>query len=259
MQGQFCKNKIKNIRGNDYHLISQALNKAPACPENIVLYHGVEYMEDEFYDIFDVNGNIVHHTELTRDTITIGVERELDTKAARMKVNRRRMLIAVDVPAFGYATYGMRFREPKYIYEPQIGENRKLIARDGGLLENDNLKVVIHSNGTFTLTDKRTGKVMENMHYFTDSGEHGSAHVSCQPTRNFFVTSLGCPANITMMESNLQRGIFRIDLTMQIPAAVTNDGKDRFSEKKELPITTYLTLEKDSDILKIKTILTNCV
>ena len=50
MQGQFCENKIKNIRGNDYHLISQALNKAPACPENIVLYHGVEYMEDEFYD-----------------------------------------------------------------------------------------------------------------------------------------------------------------------------------------------------------------
>ena len=50
MQGQFCKNKIKNIRGNDYHLISQSLNKAPACPENIVLYHGVEYIEDEFYD-----------------------------------------------------------------------------------------------------------------------------------------------------------------------------------------------------------------
>ena len=50
MQGQFCKDKIKNIRGNDYHLISQALNKVPACPENIVLYHGVEYMEEEFYD-----------------------------------------------------------------------------------------------------------------------------------------------------------------------------------------------------------------
>ena len=50
MQGQFCKNKMKNIRGSDYYLISQALNKAPACPENIVLYHGVEYMEDEFYD-----------------------------------------------------------------------------------------------------------------------------------------------------------------------------------------------------------------
>ena len=218
---------------------------------------GGQSMEDEFYDIIDINGNVVEHTELTRDTITIGVERELDTKAARMKVNRRRMLIAVDVPAFGYANYAMRFREPKYVYEPPIGENRKLIARDGGLLENDNLKVVIHSNGTFSLTNKKTGKTMDNMHYFTDSGEHGSAHVSCQPTRNYYVTSLGAPATITMMESNLQRGVFRIDLTMQIPAAVTNDGKDRLAEKKELPITTYLTLEKDSDVLKIKTVLTN--
>jgi hypothetical protein len=218
---------------------------------------GGQSMEDEFYDIFDQNGNKIEHTELTRDTITIGVERELDSKSARMKVNRRRMLIEVDVPAFGYASYAMRFREPNFIYEPQIGENRKLIARDGGLLENENIKVVIHSNGTFSLTNKKTGKTMDNMHYFTDSGEHGSAHVSCQPTRNYVVTSLGSPATITMMESNAQRGVFRIDLSMQIPAAATDDGKNRLNERKELPITTWLTLEKGSEMLKIKTILHN--
>ena len=218
---------------------------------------GGQSMEDEFYDIFDQNGNKVEHTELTRDTITIGVERELDTKAARMKVNRRHMLVYVDVPAFGYATYAMRFREPEFVYEPPIGENRKLIARDGGVLENENLKVVIHSNGTFSLTNKKTGKTMDNMHYFTDTGEHGSAHVSVQPTRDYTITSHGAHATITMMESNAQRGTFRIDLSMQIPAAVTNDGKDRLAEKKELPISTWLTLEKGSDVLKIRTVLTN--
>jgi alpha-mannosidase len=124
-------------------------------------------------------------------------------------------------------------------------------------LENENIKVVIHSNGTFSLTNKKTGKTMDNMHYFTDSGEHGSAHVSCQPTRNYVVTSLGSPATITMMESNAQRGVFRIDLSMQIPAAATDDGKNRLNERKELPITTWLTLEKGSEMLKIKTILHN--
>ena len=125
------------------------------------------------------------------------------------------------------------------------------------MLENENLKVVIHPNGTFAITNKKTGKVMDNLHYFTDSGETGSAHVSCEPTRNYVVTSHGAHATITMMESNLQRGTFKIDLSMMIPAAATLDSKERLTEMKELPITYYITLEKDSDIVKIKTVLDN--
>ena len=214
-------------------------------------------MADEFYDIFDKDGNKLEYTELSCDEITMGVEREMDTKANRFRIKRRRILLEVNVPAFGYATYAMRFRGPEFVYEPQIGENRKLIARDCGVLENENLKVVIHPNGTFAITNKKTGKVMDNLHYFTDSGETGSAHVSCEPTRNYVVTSHGAHATITMMESNLQRGTFKIDLSMMIPAAATLDSKERLTEMKELPITYYITLEKGSDIVKIKTVLHN--
>ena len=66
------------------------------------------------------------------------------------------------------------------------------------------------------------------------------------------VTSHGAHATITMMESNLQRGTFKIDLSTIIPAAATLDSKERLTEMKELPITYYITLEKDSDIVKIK-------
>ncbi len=218
---------------------------------------GGQSMEDEFYDIVDKDGNVVESTELSCEDVTIGVEREMDTKSISFKARRRRMLIKVRVPAFGYASYALRFRDPEFEYDPQIGENRKLIARDGGILENNNIKVVINSNGTFSLTNKKTGKTMENMHYFTDSGETGSAHLSCQPTRNTIITSHGANATITMTESNLQRGTFKVELKMMIPAAATLDSKERLTEMKELPITYYLTLEKDSDMLKIKTVLYN--
>ncbi len=212
---------------------------------------------DEFYDIFDAKGNKIAYTELSCEDIKIGVERELDTKAIKFPAKRRRILIEAELPAMGYTTYAMRFRGPKFEYFPQIGEDRKLIARDNGVLENENIKVKINSNGTFSLTYKKTGRTMENMHYFTDSGETGSAHVSTQPVRNFVNTSHGCVANITMMESNLQRGTFKIDLTMKIPAAATYDSKDRLTEIKEIPITYYLTLEKGAEFLKIKTTLDN--
>jgi len=212
---------------------------------------------DEFYDIVDANGNMLQYTELSCEDIKIGVERELDTKAIKFPARRRRILLEIDLPAMGYTTCAMRFRGPKFEYLPQIGLDRKLIARDNGTLENENIKVKINPNGTFSMTYKKTGRTMENLHYFTDSGETGSAHVSTQPIRNFINTSHGCISNITMMESNLQRGTFKIELTLKVPAQANYDGKERFTEIKEIPVTYFLTLEKGAEFLKIKTTLTN--
>ena len=47
-QSFFPNNKLK-VRGNDYKLIQQALQKS-SLKENTVVYHGVEFMENEFYD-----------------------------------------------------------------------------------------------------------------------------------------------------------------------------------------------------------------
>lgn len=98
---------------------------------------------------------------------------------------------------------------------------------------------------------------MENMHYFTDSGEVGSAHISLTPKRNAVYTSHGAVANITLLESNVLRGVYRIDLAMQLPAAATINGEDRTREMKELPISTTITLEKGCRYVKLHTRLTN--
>ena len=89
----------------------------------------------DFYDIVDEKGNIVPFTELTRDDISIGVERELDTKAIKFNANRKHILIQAEAPQNGYKTYALRFRKPNLALHPQITDNRKLIARDGGTLE----------------------------------------------------------------------------------------------------------------------------
>ena len=211
----------------------------------------------DFYDIVDEQGNVVNSVELSRDDISIGVEREMDTKAIKFNANRKHVLVEVEIPQNGYHTYALRFRPPHFAYNPQIIENRKLIARDGGVLENEFLKVEINHDGTINLTDKACGIEIRKALYYTDNGEVGSAHISAIPKRNATYTSLGSSAKITMLESNELRGSFKIDLEMTLPAAATIDGQDRTREMKTLPISTVLTLEKGGRYLKVKTTLTN--
>jgi len=212
---------------------------------------------DEFYDIVDNCGNKVEHIELSCEDIKIGLERELDTKAIKFPARRRRILIDADIPGFGYKTYALRLRAANYIKHPEIGPDRLLIARDCGVLENEYLKLRLNSNGTFSLLHKETGRLMNNMHYFTDSGEFGSAHISNKPQRNPIITSHGCAAKISMIESNSLRGTFKVELSLDIPAAVTLDGRDRLRQTVSLPITSFITLEKGAKTVKIKTRLRN--
>lgn len=211
----------------------------------------------DFYDIIDNQGKIIPHVELSRDDISIGVERELDTKAIKFNANRKRILIQATVPQNGFSTYALRFRAPNLAFHPEIIDNRKLIARESGILENEFIRVEINANGTFDITDKTTGTFMPKQHYFVDNGEVGSAHISSIPKRNSTYTSLGSFAKITMLESNELRGVFKIELSMSLPAAATIDGNDRTREIKVLPITTVVTLEKDCKYLKLRTTLTN--
>lgn len=217
---------------------------------------GIDW-RDVFYDIVDHEGNQVEYVELSHEPISIGVERELDCKAIKFPADRRRILIHADVPAMGYATYALRLRGPKYVLHPEPGPDRELVARENGVLENEHLKVVLNPNGTFSMLHKETGRWMGGLHYFTDSGEIGSAHLSNRPQRNTVITSLGCAATITMVESNLLRGQYKVELSMRIPAAATLDGRDRLRQMVEIPITYWLTLEKGGKYLRIRTRLHN--
>ena len=209
-----------------------------------------------FYDIVDKDGNKIDYVELSAENIKMSVERKYDTATAFSAV-RRRLLINVDIPMLGYNTYALRLREPEFVYRTEYRDNRDFIGNEAGTLENEWLKVKLNSNGTFDMLDKSTGKLFENMHYFTDEGQVGSAHKYITPVRNPIVTSHGLNAKITLKENSELRATYKVEMTMEIPSASTLDGRDRLHETTELPIMYELTLEKGAKYLKIHTKLTN--
>jgi len=209
-----------------------------------------------YFDLVDDQGRPVEFTVLNREKIKNRIECELDT-AALIPVERIRLLLDVDVPPMGYRTYALRPREPRFVLHPQPGPERNLIAQPGGRMENEFLGVEIASNGTFTLIDKKTGKRYEEQHLLVDDGALGNAHLFKKPLRDFAITTLASAAEVVLEESNPLRGVYRIDLTLKVPAAATRDGKDRLKERVELPVSTWLTLRKGSRRLEIRTRLAN--
>jgi len=210
--------------------------------------------EKDFFDIVDSKGDPVDYELLSSENIRMTLERELDTTTT-FPVTRKKLLIDVHVPQMGYATYALRPRDPKYITDPKPAGNRKLIGRPNGTLENDLIKVTFNSNGSFSLLDKRTGNLIENMHYFIDSGEIGGAHSSVKPQRNRIYSSLGCHASISLLESSTLRGTFKIDIVMKIPSSSTES--DRSDDLVDLPVSSWISLCRDEGFIRIKTRINN--
>lgn len=228
----------------------------PALGVGAVIKRTSKIPNYKFFDLVDEQGKTVEYAVLSKEKMKNRIECELDT-AALIPVNRLRMLLEVDVPPMGYRTYALRPRAPQYVFHPQPGPERKLIAQPGGILENEFLKVEIQPNGTFRLTDKESKQVFEDQHLLTDNGAVGNAHLYRTPLRDFEITSLAAEAQVIGEESTPLRGVYRIDITMRIPSAVTRDCKDRLADRVDLPVSTWLTLRRGSRRLDIRTRLNN--
>ncbi|MCD6386393.1 hypothetical protein J7M23_11525 [Candidatus Sumerlaeota bacterium] len=211
----------------------------------------------QHFDILDLKGEKVPYEIVWAETIDMRCERELDTNAITFPAKRHYLLVPVKVPPCGYSSYIVRVRPPRYVPLPEPMGERKLIASPDGTLENAFIKVTVNPDGSFNLLHKKLRKMYRGLHYFTDSGEAGYAHITKKPIRDFTVTSIGSSARIKMIESSPLRGVLQIELEMHVPAEVSFDGRDRSQHNVVLPITSWLTLKKDSKRLEIKTRINN--
>ncbi len=206
----------------------------------------------DYFDIVDAEGRAVPCQILSRETVTMRIERPLDT-AIGFLTDRCRVLIEAEAPPMGYATLALRPRGPRYIEEPRPGPERAMIATPEGRLENEHMRVELQPNGTFTLFSKTTGKTFRDLHLFAESGSVGNAHLDRRPLRDTMITSLGANPRFTMEESSPLRGVWRIDFTLRVPAGATDDARDRLREQVEIPISTRLILTRGARRLEVVT------
>jgi len=172
----------------------------------------------------------------------------LELRAQRVKLH----FWADRIPALGYKTFHIKHEK---LDSPVLGS--LVVATN--TMENEHLRVHINDNGTLRVEQKPTGKVYDGLHYLEDCGETGHSWVHMTPEFDEVITSHGVPVDIALEEAGPLLARYRVDYRMMIPVGLEQkpDGVHRSVERKEVVVTSYITLRKGQRWVDIRTQLDN--
>lgn len=192
-----------------------------------VYYEPFGYEKINAFKIYDKDGNEIPYklNSIKRNSSTPIYE---DYAKCFDKHN---VTLTVKVPAFGYSEYKV---------VPVSTSVRYLKHLTSGLsfAENECLRVDINTNGTLKLTDKKNGRVYDNLCSLLDDGEIGDGWMHVNPADDFSVSSVGGSAVIEKIEDGAARVVFRVTRTMSLPECLITDdhGKRRSGKRVELKV-----------------------
>lgn len=132
-------------------------------------------------------------------------------------------------------------------------------------LENGNLLVTIHENGSYSLVDKRTGYEYPNLGVYEDSGDIGNEYMFKETGDRLRFTTEDALSAIGVVTDTPYKSIVEIRITMIIPKSAHEHLQQerenlvwhpertatRSEELTEFPITTTLTFLKGAEGLKV--------
>jgi alpha-mannosidase/mannosylglycerate hydrolase len=156
------------------------------------------------------------------------------------------------VPAFGYTTFTV---------EPIKGPTRYLgsMKVSHGAIENEVLHVQAESNGTITVTDKRSGRKFEQLLTFEDRADIGDGwyHGVAVNDQTYFSTASG--ADVAVIADGISKATLRITVVMNIPKRFDFHIMERTGETAPLKIVSDITLRKGSDRVEVTTVVENTI
>ncbi len=186
---------------------------------------------------------------------------ELPEDSFRRPYFERRVRVrfqAEDIPAFGYQVFYLREGAPA-----PAGAG---LASGPRRMENPFVRVDIGEDGTFSLTEKGTGRIYRDLGYYEDTGDVGDEYIF-RETLGEPVTTRGLPAEIVCLENAPFRACFRITHRLDVPACADGALAEaaasmeprlerrirRGGETVRLELRTFLTLEEGSPLVRFRT------
>jgi alpha-mannosidase len=131
--------------------------------------------------------------------------------------------LAEALPGYGYKTFYIEpSMETEKHRQPPIEQN----SRE---MENEFVHLLIHDNGSYTLTDKQSGKVFEYLGIYENSGDIGNEYMFRKPNGEIPLTTVDLSAVIRVIEKNEIRSIVEIVHEWDIP----KEADKQFQQEKE--------------------------
>ncbi|HEX6508415.1 MAG TPA: glycoside hydrolase family 38 C-terminal domain-containing protein [Chloroflexota bacterium] len=171
------------------------------------------------------------------------------------------------VPGLGYRTYRLT-RRPVPLDSKQVlftaadpaaamkgAESITDLKIGTNLLENQFLRVEVDPlAGTVTVIDKTSGEMYEGLNAFEDGGDAGDAYNYSPPLVGTIVRSTNTArVRISVAEAGYARATLRVDISMTLPAGLSDDRRSRSSTDIGTQISTFVSLTSGSRRVDITT------
>lgn len=156
---------------------------------------------------------------------------------------------AEQVPALGLRAYAW-VRRAEAAASP-VGSS---LLHGERVMENELLHVEIADNGSFSITDKATGRVYRELGVYENTGDIGNEYMYKQPEGEAALTTKGLSARISVLEDTPYRASIQIAHDWEIPASA--DAK-LDEEQRELVYYPERKAQRSREtvILKLRTII----
>lgn len=160
--------------------------------------------------------------------------------------------VPLKVPAYGYTRVLC-----KPLREPTRHLGTMLV--DDHTIANETLQVSVASNGTLTLTDKRTGQVFERLLTLEERADIGDGWYHGVAVNDDVYTSIASSADVAVVTDGIGKATLKIRVTMQVPERFDFPALRRETRLTPLVVTHFVTLRKGSDHVEVRTEVQNTV
>ncbi|HOA74693.1 MAG TPA: glycoside hydrolase family 38 C-terminal domain-containing protein [Phycisphaerae bacterium] len=204
------------------------------------------------FRLFDADGNELPYQYVTHRRDVMGFRRyrgKFPQPDPRHEVD---VTVPLKIPAYGYTTVICR---PAQNGEPvrYLGS----MAVDDHTIEGDKLRVSVASNGTITLTDKRTGESYHNLLTLEDCADIGDGWYHGVAVNDQAFSSIASSAEVSIVEDGLHKATLVVRVTMNLPECFLFDSMRRSSTFKPMVVTHYVTLRRSGDSVEVRTVVDN--
>ncbi len=214
-------------------------NPLPSERNDVVPVY-VDFPRDKEYrafDVFDDQGERVPAQIISREESYLIATEPSELPMTFYTTKWKMALEAKNIPALGYKTFTVR---PKEGYRSNYGTQLCSECE----MENEFLKVSIEPNGTLKVKDKASGQEYSRLLYFEDCGEMGDPWLHRKPFADRVQNTLGCRADIQLLEDGPLLTTFSVALRWSLPAELDRDIKQRSEHEKEMRIVSRISLRK---------------
>lgn len=258
---------VYNFTGWDKTDMVSVVLDVDRCFENIQekAYWEMQNMEMPVFVLKDFQGNIV---EAKIEDMGTAFNYLLPDDRFRQPYMARQVRVTFEakaVPAMGYRVYYLQETDDKQ------ADYTKTLITGNNVMENENLRVEIHEDGSYTLTNLKTGRIYSQMGYYEDTGDIGNEYIYVQDKDAQAITTKNKAAEITLVEDTSFCAKYHICQKIDVPVSAAEELEvaqksfqdcynrhiGRSDKLTELIIETELTLQKSVKSVKVETTIHN--